>query len=101
VGRTYKRQRSIEQRFLMVIIRLSRVGTKKVPHYRIVAVDRRKPRTTRVLEYLGTYSPLEKGHFNLQRDKYERWVGKGAQVSDTVASLVRRHKPAAETPAQS
>lgn len=80
----------------MVMIRLSRVGTKKVPHYRIVAVDRRKPRTTRVLEYLGTYSPLDKGHFNIELDKYQRWVGKGAQVSDTVATLVKRHKPAAE-----
>lgn len=85
----------------MVIIRLSRGGTKKVPHYRVVAVDSRQPRTTRVLEYLGTYSPLEQGRFNLELDKYQRWVERGAQVSDTVASLVRRHKRSAETPAAS
>jgi len=84
----------------MVKIRLSRGGTKKVPHYRIVAVDSRQPRSTRVLEYLGTYCPLEKGSFSLERDKYQRWVDHGAQVSDTVASLVRRHKPAAEAPAE-
>jgi ribosomal protein S16 len=49
-----------------------------------------------VLEYLGTYSPLDKGHFKIELEKYQRWVGKGAQVSDTVATLVKRHKPAAE-----
>jgi small subunit ribosomal protein S16 len=85
----------------MVKIRLSRGGTNKVPHYRVVAVDSRQPRTTRVLEYLGTYSPLEQGRFTLELDKYQRWVERGAQVSDTVASLVRRHKRSAETPAQS
>jgi small subunit ribosomal protein S16 len=86
----------------MLKIRLTRGGTKKVPHYRIVAVDSRQPRKTRVLEYLGTYSPLEQGRFQVQLDRYERWVGRGAQVSDTVASLVRRHKRSeASTPAPS
>jgi small subunit ribosomal protein S16 len=83
----------------MLKIRLSRGGTKKVPHYRIVAVDSRQPRETRVLDYLGVYCPLEKGHFSVELERYQRWIERGAQVSDTVATLVRRHKRSAERPA--
>ncbi len=82
----------------MVIIRLSRAGAKKRPFYHVVAVDSRKPRETRVLERLGTYSPVEDGRFTLREDAFTRWVKQGAQVSDTVASLLRRKRRSAGEP---
>ena len=101
----------------MVKIRLSRGGSKKRPFYRVVAVDSRRSRETRVIEFLGTYAPLGAGSFSIRKPAYDRWVSQGAQVSDTVRTLVERHAeepqevaveaaaaespaaPAAETPA--
>jgi small subunit ribosomal protein S16 len=76
----------------MVKIRMQRGGAKKRPYYRVVVLDSRKPRETRVLEFLGTYAPIDDGKFSLREDAYARWVERGAQVSDTVAALVRRHR---------
>ncbi len=75
----------------MVTIRLTRAGAKKRAFYRIIAIDGRKPRDGRPLEYLGTYDPgptPEK--ISIRSDRLEDWVSKGAQVSPTVRSLVRR-----------
>ncbi len=76
----------------MVKIRLYRTGAKKRPSYRIVAVDSRAKRQGRVLEYLGTYEPLKDGAVQLRRAAIDAWVAKGAVLSDTVASLLRRHR---------
>jgi len=77
----------------MVRIRLFRAGAKKRPKYRIVAVDSRVKRGGRVLEILGTYDPLKPGTvLSLRRAAFDQWVGKGAQVSDSVASLIRRRE---------
>jgi small subunit ribosomal protein S16 len=76
----------------MVKIRLFRVGTHKRPMYRIVAMDHRKKRQGRTLEQLGTYDPVSGGTVTLREDALEKWLSRGAQPSDTVASLVRRHK---------
>ena len=86
----------------MVRIRLFRTGTRKRPMYRIVAMDRRKKRQGRTLELLGTYDPLRGGKVTLREDALEKWLQRGAQPSDTVASLVRRHRrqPAAAEEAQ-
>lgn len=81
----------------MVIIRLSRAGAKKRPFYRIVAMDSRKRRDGRPLEFLGTYDPIAKPKaIEIDTEKVAALVGKGAQVSDTVAALLRelRRRPA-------
>ncbi len=75
----------------MVKIRLQRGGAKKRPFYRIVAIDQRRQRDGRALAFLGTYDPtLEPARIQVDVDGIEGWVAKGAQVSDTVRSLVRR-----------
>ncbi len=79
----------------MVKIRLYRGGAKKRPVYRIVAIDSRNKRQGRVLEFLGSYQPLNDGAVHIRRQAVEAWVAKGAQLSDTVASLLRRSPPSA------
>ena len=77
----------------MVKIRLTRMGSKKRPFYRVMAIDERKQRDGRPLEFLGTYDPrIDPASLNLDLDGIEAWVGKGAQLSDTVRSLVNRVK---------
>ena len=77
----------------MVKIRLTRMGSKKRPFYRVMAIDERKQRDGRPLEFLGTYDPrIDPAALDLNLDGIEAWVGKGAQLSDTVRSLVNRRK---------
>lgn len=77
----------------MVKIRLTRVGAKKKPIYRVHAIDERKARDGRALEYLGTYDPnQDPAVVNLKTDEIDAWLAKGAQMSSTVASLVKRAK---------
>ena len=82
----------------MVKIRMTRFGAKKRPYYRIMAIDERKRRDGRPLEFLGTYDPKPDDEvLNLQLDAIEAWMAKGAQMSDTVRSLVKKN--AAQTAA--
>ncbi len=75
----------------MVVIRLTRFGAKKKPYYRIVAVDREKPRETRYIELLGQYNPLtDPALIKIDMEKYNQWIEKGAQPSETVKSLVKK-----------
>jgi small subunit ribosomal protein S16 len=75
----------------MVIIRLTRVGAKNRPCYRVVASDRRDKRDGRALEQLGTYDPLaEPAAIQLRTERIEAWQAKGAQLSNAVRALVRR-----------
>ena len=77
----------------MVVIRLQRRGTKKTPHHRIVAADRRHAQSGRVLETLGYYDPSEEPpRFALDESRLGYWVSTGAQVSEAVAALVKRFK---------
>lgn len=76
---------------MAVHLRLARAGRHKVPFYRLVAADSRMPRDGRYLEVLGTYDPLK--HPPVTQLKQERvldWLGKGAQPSVTVRTLLRR-----------
>ncbi|MBS1989023.1 MAG: 30S ribosomal protein S16 [Cyanobacteria bacterium SZAS LIN-3] len=73
----------------MVKIRLTRVGAKKAPHYRIVAVDSRARRDGMPIETLGYYNPRSK-ELTVDREAVEKWKKNGAQTSDTVASLLKR-----------
>jgi len=73
----------------VVKIRLKRVGSKKAPHYRVVAVDVRSRRDGKPLEELGYYNPRSKD-LKLDQEAVDRWMKNGAQPSDTVASLIRK-----------
>jgi small subunit ribosomal protein S16 len=79
----------------MVKVRLYRTGARGKPSYRIVVMDQRKKRQGRVLELLGTYDPRGTGGIQYSATALERWVEQGAQVSDTVRTLILRHKRAA------
>jgi len=75
----------------MVKIRLQRGGAKKRPHYRVVALDQRRQRDGRALEFLGTYDPnAEPAAIRLDRAAIQAWLEKGAQLSDTVRSLLAK-----------
>lgn len=75
----------------MVKIRLSRVGTKNAPKYRIIAVDSRAKRDGKFLEILGDYDPTQKEYtLNLKKERIDFWVKLGAQLSDSVKRLVNR-----------
>ncbi|PPE69386.1 30S ribosomal protein S16 [Caldimonas thermodepolymerans] len=82
----------------MVVIRLARGGSKKRPFYNIVAADSRHRRDGRFLERVGFYNPMASGAaetLRLAHDRLEYWVGQGAQMSPTVARLVKQAKKAA------
>ena len=77
----------------MLCIRLSRVGKKKQPFYRVVVIDRRKARDGRFVEVVGTYNPLKNPpDVQLDADRVKHWLGHGAQPSNTVRSFIRRQK---------
>ena len=76
---------------MAVIVRLRRMGGNKKPFFRIVATDSRCSNTGRFLEALGWYDPKKKAtNFEVKTERVEYWVGKGAQLSDTVNSLMRK-----------
>jgi small subunit ribosomal protein S16 len=88
---------------LAVRIRLTRVGATKRPAYRVIAIDRRRSRDGRALEILGFYDPLtDPATVNIDTDRINAWIGKGAQPSETVVKLMRQAaqppRPAAEKP---
>ncbi len=76
----------------MVVIRLSRGGSKKRPFYSITVADSRMPRDGRFIERIGFFNPIARGQeerlrIDLQRVEY--WVGKGAKPSERVAKLLK------------
>ncbi len=77
----------------MVVIRLARGGSKKRPFYNIVAADKRERRDGRFLERVGFYNPMatatEEG-LRVAFDRLTHWTGNGAQMSPTVARLVKQ-----------
>jgi small subunit ribosomal protein S16 len=73
-----------------VKLRLTRVGSKKNPIYRVVAADSRSPRDGRFIEIVGRYNPqTEPSTIELDEDKVKAWLDKGAQPSDAVARLLK------------
>ena len=77
----------------MVVIRLSRSGSKRRPFYNMVVADSRKPRDGRYLERVGLYDPqAPEGVEGLRIDvaRVNFWQGKGAQLSDTATRLVKQ-----------
>ncbi len=81
----------------MLAIRLRRAGTTKKPHYRVVVADSRSWRDGRFVEILGHYDPRkDPAVVKIDAERATYWIGKGAQPSDTVKSLLK--KQAAEAP---
>ncbi len=77
----------------MLTIRLSRIGKKKKPFYRVVVIESSKPRDGRVVELVGTYDPLKKpAEIKLNAERIKHWLGVGAQPSDTVRSFIHEQK---------
>ncbi len=77
----------------MLSIRLSRYGKKKNPYYRVVVMDKRRPRDGRFVEVVGSYDPLKKpAEIKLNAERIKYWMGCGAQPSDTVRSFLRSQK---------
>jgi small subunit ribosomal protein S16 len=73
-----------------VKMRLTRVGSKKNPIYRVVVADSRSPRDGRFIEIVGRYNPQhEPSLIELDEDKVRDWLGKGAQPSDAVQKLLK------------
>lgn len=73
----------------MLMIRLSRVGARKKPYYRVVVIEKDRARDGRSIEVVGTYNPrTNPATVNLQTDRVEYWASKGAQLSERVHKLM-------------
>ena len=72
---------------MAVKLRLTRLGAKKRPTYRIVATDSRRPRDGQYLELVGTYSPVGECKVNIKREVALKWLNEGAIPTDTVRNL--------------
>ncbi len=74
---------------MAVKLRLTRMGAKKAPFYRIVAIDERKARDGQYLENVGTYNPAT-DEVVVKSDRALYWLGVGAQPTDTVRALLKK-----------
>ncbi|MCL4371341.1 MAG: 30S ribosomal protein S16 [Chloroflexi bacterium] len=75
----------------MIKIRLRRTGAKKQPSYRIVVADVRAPRDGKYIDLVGHYNPLtEPATIQVDVEKAAKWVGQGAQLTETVEKLFTR-----------
>ncbi len=82
--------RNQESRQMAVKLRLTRIGKKKQPQYRIVAADARSPRDGRFIEILGHYDPLKNpSGLTVDNDKAVKWLKVGAQPTERVAKLLK------------
>ena len=76
----------------MVKIRLTRIGAKKAPCYRVVVADSRYPRDGRFIEEIGYYNPMTNpAEVKIDADKAKDWMVKGAQPTETVKSLFKKN----------
>lgn len=87
----------------MVVVRLKRMGNRNRAFYRVVVTDSRNGKAGKCLNIVGTYNPLnDPPDIELDMEKIREWQTKGAKVSDTVKSLIRRceHETADRTDSQ-
>ena len=76
---------------MSVKIRLTRMGSKKKPYYRINVADSRSPRDGRFIETVGTYNPLvAENQVTLKEERVMEWLNNGAQPSDTVRNILSK-----------
>lgn len=72
-------------------MRLTRIGAKKRPFYRIIVADGRAPRDGRFSEVVGTYDPKkDPAEILFKEDRVKEWLSRGAEPSETVASLLKK-----------
>jgi small subunit ribosomal protein S16 len=72
-------------------MRLSRIGSKKRPYYRIVVIDKRRARNGRFLEVVGNYNPIANpAQLDVNTERAQYWLSKGAEPSETVRSILRK-----------
>lgn len=77
---------------MAVKIRLRRMGAKKAPFYRVVVADSRYPRDGRFIEEIGYYDPKqEPSVVKVDAEKAKKWIANGAQPTDTVKALFKKH----------
>lgn len=85
----------------MVAIRLRRAGSKKRPFFRVVVTDSRTARDSSFVEILGHYNPRSKpAVVQVNKERVDYWLSKGAQPSDSVRTLIARHLTPAPVPAE-
>jgi small subunit ribosomal protein S16 len=82
----------------MLMIRLARFGAKKKPSYRVVVIEKERARNSRAVEVVGHYNPVSTpAVVELDYDRIQYWIKNGAQPSETVGRLLKKHPaPAAE-----
>jgi small subunit ribosomal protein S16 len=82
----------------MLAIRMRRVGSKKRPFFRVVVADSTAARDGSFVEVLGHYYPRAKpARIEVDRERVQYWISKGAKASDTVRTLIKRHVAATGT----
>ena len=90
----------------MLSIRMTRMGSKKKPYFRVVVNEGRSALQSRFVENLGTYNPRVKpAKVELNRERLQYWLTKGAKASDSVRTLLAKHltrdlSAAAEAPVE-
>ena len=76
---------------MAVKMRLTRMGAKKAPFYRVIVADSRSPRDGRFIEEIGYYNPLTNpGDIKIDADKAKKWLTNGAQPTETVKALLKK-----------
>jgi small subunit ribosomal protein S16 len=80
----------------VLMIRLSRTGARKQPHYRVVVIEKERARNGRPVEVVGLYNPrTSPASIDLKRERIDYWVSKGAKMSERVSKIVSKPAPAA------
>ena len=76
---------------MAVKLRLTRIGAKKNPYYRVVVADSRYPRDGRFIDIIGTYNPMvSPAEIKIDADMAKTWINNGAQPTDTVKALLKK-----------
>ena len=76
----------------MLVIRMRRVGSKKKPYFRVVVTEARSARESSFVENVGTYHPRSRpAKVELNKERVQHWLTKGARPSDTVRTLLQKH----------
>ncbi len=79
----------------MLMIRLSRIGARKQPYYRVVVIEKERARNGRPVEIVGTYNPrTSPASVELKRQRIDYWISKGAQMSSRVSKIMSQPAPA-------
>ena len=76
---------------MAVKMRLTRIGAKKAPFYRVIVADSRSPRDGRFIDTIGTYNTLTTPvEIKIDAEKAKKWLGNGAQPTETVKALLKK-----------